>query len=237
MISKPYYLGMYEVTQEEYEKVVGNNPSAFATSGVDKQKVVGEFTKRHPVEMVSFNDAVNFCLKLSEQDRLKPPYLIDGDNVTLAPSNGYRLPTEAQWEFACRAGTTTPWFFGNQESSIGDYAWIDRNSEGRSHYVGTVKSNPFDLFDMTGNVWEWCQDWYHPQGGMSALDPLGPETGPARILRGADWASTSVGCSSAFRGYALTGTRDRNGGFRVSLSVDAVREKLKVAGPDEDGKK
>jgi len=228
MISKPYYLAQYEVTQEEYEKVIGKNPSSFSANGGDKQKVVGEFAKRHPVEMVTFVDAATFCIKLSEQDRLKPAYQIDGDNVNITAETGYRLPTEAQWEFACRAGTTTPWFFGNQESAIGDYAWIDRNSEGRSHFVGSMKSNPFDLFDMTGNVWEWCQDWYHPQGAIgSQIDPTGPMTGEARILRGGDWASGTIGCCSAFRGYALTGIRDRNGGFRVSLSVDAVREKSK----------
>lgn len=228
VISKPYYLAKYEVTQEDYEKVMGNNPSSFSINGGDGQKVVGEYTKKHPVEMVSFIDAVNFCLKLSEQDRLSPAYQSNGESVMLASGIGYKLPTEAQWEYACRAGTTTPWFTGNQESELGPYAWTNLNSDGRSHFVGTAKSNPFDLHDMTGNVWEWCQDWHHPQRNIgSHIDPVGPETGGARILRGSDWASGTIGCCSAFRGYASMGVRDRNGGFRVSLSVDAVREMSK----------
>ena len=132
----------------------------------------------------------------------------------------YRLPTEAEWEYACRAGTTTAFSFGDDESKLGDYAWFDRNTfyagEKYAHKVGFKKPNPWGLYDMHGNVWEWCSDWF--SGNLSGgVDPVGPGGGSGRIIRGGGWKSDSVLCRSALRNEF--GPLDRGVlGFRVARS-------------------
>ncbi len=159
-ISKSYYMGKFLVTQEQYEKVMGKNPSSFNGP-------------KNPVDSVSWDDAVAFCRQISTQS---------GRTV--------RLPTEAEWEYACRAGTTTAYYFGNDSSKLGDYAWTGQNSEETTHPVGEKKPNAWGLFDMHGQLWEWCADWFDEEyyAKSTAVDPKGPETGEQRVLRGgASW--------------------------------------------------
>ncbi|MFO0870351.1 MAG: formylglycine-generating enzyme family protein [Pirellulales bacterium] len=125
-LTQAYYLGTYEVTQEQYEKVAGVNPSHFSATGEGQELVKDEDPRQHPVEMVSFIHAAEFCIKLSKQEQLKPVYFSANNVITLLPGDGYRLPTEAEWEWACRAGTTTSWFHGEQESALGTVAWFQR---------------------------------------------------------------------------------------------------------------
>jgi len=190
ILTTSFKMGVHEVTQAQYEQVMGVNPSEF--KGAD-----------NPVEKVSWDDAVEFCRRLSDLPAEK------------AAGNVYRLPTEAEWEYACRAGMTTKYSFGDDESDLGDYAWYGDNSDGNTHPVGGKKPNAWGLYDMHGNVWEWCQDWYWDYPSGSVTDPRGPR-GSNRVVRGGSWGFTAEGCRSADR-YGL-GPSDRNGGFRVSLS-------------------
>ena len=151
-ITKSFYLSAYEVTQEPYVQVTGKNPSK--NKGANK-----------PVERVNWHDAIEFCRKLSEQE-----------------GEEYRIPTEAEWEYACRAGTTTAYSFRNEVSELGEYAWYDDNSKGTTHTVGRKLPNAWGLCDMHGNVWEWCQDWYGTRTVVN--DPTGPASGEYRVLRG-----------------------------------------------------
>jgi formylglycine-generating enzyme required for sulfatase activity len=156
-ISKGYYLGVYEVTQAQYEKVMGKNPSHFQGA-----KVGNENTDL-PVESVSWDDTVEFCKKLSDlPEETKAGRL-------------YRLPTEAEWEYACRAGSKTIYSFDDEEGLLHEYGWFDRNSSDRTHTVGLLEPNAWGLYDMHGNVWEWCSDRYgdYPKGAVS--DPSGPK--------------------------------------------------------------
>ena len=134
-ITKPFYLGRHEVTQEQYERVMGVNPSNFKGP-------------QHPVEQVSWDDAVSFCDKLSALPEEQ------------AAGRMYRLPTEAEWEYACRAGSTTRYSFGDDEADLGDHAWFDDNSSPRHIRWARSSPNAWGLYDMHGNVWEWCADWY-----------------------------------------------------------------------------
>jgi formylglycine-generating enzyme required for sulfatase activity len=211
-ITKPYYLGVYEVTQEEYERVMGTSPSYFSSSGWGKDEVSGEDTSRFPVESVSWEEAVEFCRKLSSLPEEK------------AESRSYRLPTEAEWEYACRAGTTTLYGFGDDPASLGEYAWKRDNSDRKTHPVGEKKPNAWGLYDMHGNVWEWCQDRYGEDyyAGSPTDDPPGPEKGSGRVLRGGSWSTFPRNCRSAPRGWHTPGYRDSTYGFRVALGpVDA----------------
>jgi len=165
-ITQPFYLGMFEVTQAEYQQVMGTNPSRFKTSDPGL-----------PVEQVSWNDAQEFCRRLSELPEEK------------AAGRVYQLPTEAQWEYACRAGTTSRCYYGNDLAHLGEYAWLPANSRGSTHRVGQKRPNAWALCDMLGNVLEWCADWYgddyyehSPQD-----DPSGPSAGAYRVLRGGSW--------------------------------------------------
>ena len=153
---------------------MGHNPSSHEESG------------DLPVENVSWLDAVRFCNRLSEREGRKPYYRIEGDAVTIASGEGYRLPTEAEWEYACRAGTATRFSFGDDENALGQYAWYVDNSNGRTHLVGRKQPNAFGLYDMHGNVWEWCWDEYDGDyyKRSPANDPQGPEQASYRVIRG-----------------------------------------------------
>ena len=218
-ITKPYYLGMYEVTQGEYERVMGTNPSAFSHSGSSSAKVSRQDTSRLPVETVSWEEAVEFCRRLSALPEEQ------------AAARVYRLPTEAEWEFACRAGTTTPFHFGSQLSGReancnGNYPY-GTSTKGpyleRPMTVGSYGANGFVLYDMHGNVWEWCSDWSKRDYTPTAVsDPTGPASGSARVRRGGSWLHYAKYCRSANRDNISPAYRDDSLlGFRLaSGSVD-----------------
>jgi formylglycine-generating enzyme required for sulfatase activity len=199
-ITKPFYLGVYEVTQGQYEKVMGKNPS----------ESTGHFKKSAPdlpVEMVSWDDAQEFCRKLTDLAQEKEA------------GRCYRLPTEAEWEYACRAGSTTKFCYGDDESRLGDYAWYRGNSDGKSHPVGRKKPNAWGLYDMHGNVWEWCSDRYDYEyyANSPTDDPAGPATGSYRVHRGGGWYSSPTDCRSAHRVRSTPDCRFDNLGFRMAL--------------------
>jgi len=188
-----FSIGKYEVTQAQWQAVMGNNPSYFKGDG------------NLPVESVSWNDVQEFIKRLNDK----------------TGSQQFRLPTEAEWEYAARAGTNTEYSFGDDEKLLGEYAWYIDNSGNKTQPVGTKKANPFGLFDMGGNVWEWCLDWYgenyYQQFGRGVVpDPRGPRAGSDRVMRGGGWGNDgAVDCRSADRGSGAPD--DRNGflGFRL----------------------
>jgi len=190
-ITKPFYLGLCEVMQEQYQREMGVNPSLTKAAS-------------NPVENVSRTDALAFCRKLAGRT---------GMNI--------RLPTEAEWEYACRAGRRTPFGFGSNESRLAVYAWYAANSGGKHHPVGSKLPNAWGLYDMHGNVVEWCSDWY----GMDYyrkgpdVDPQGPPRDSANlgqgVLRGGSYCDSAFLCRSAWRGTLAPTGRDGNIGFRV----------------------
>jgi uncharacterized repeat protein (TIGR02543 family) len=207
-----FKMGRYEVTQEQFEDVMGYNPSWFDSSPAD-----GEEQGERPVERVSWLDAVNFCNALSEIEGRTKVYTIDGSTVTMdRNANGYRLPTEAEWEYACRAGTTTQYSFGDDDTSIEEYAWIRENSGSKTHEVGIKKPNPWGLYDMHGNVWEWCWDWYDDMyyQGSPDTNPEGAASGSDRAVRGGSWGNLSAYARSADRVNSSFGNSS-NLGFRI----------------------
>jgi formylglycine-generating enzyme required for sulfatase activity len=191
-ISKPFWMGKTEVTQGQWQAVMGNNPSGFKCNDL-------------PVERVSWDDAVSFCKKLTERAKAAG---------TLPAGYEYRLPTEAEWEYACRAGSTGS-FAG---TGVDDLGWYSSNSDRKIHAVGTKQANAWGLYDMHGNVWEWCQDRYevYPEGAVT--DPTGPATGANRVCRGGCWLIGAKGCRAAYRGRGQPGSRNNFMGFRVALA-------------------
>ncbi|MFI5458640.1 MAG: formylglycine-generating enzyme family protein [Isosphaerales bacterium] len=205
-ITRPFYLGVYEVTQHEYKQVMGGNPSLYHDS--DQQ----------PVDQVSWPDAVKFCNKLSEREGRKPYCRIEGDQVTVAGGNGYRLPTEAEWEYACRAGSSTRYPFADDENQLGAYAWSDENAGVKSHPVGLKRPNAWGLYDTLGNVGEWCADGYDEKYYESSppADPPGASGASHRIHRGGSKMHYSGACRPASRGSSTPETRISYIGFRVA---------------------
>ncbi len=205
-LSKAFYLGIREVTQGQYQAVMGNNPSHF--QGSDDL----------PVESVSWLDAVKFCNKLSEREKLTPFYRIDDNEVTVVDGNGYRLQTEAEWEYACRAKSTTLYPFGDDADKLGEHAWHSSNSESKTHPVGQKLPNDWGLYDMLGNVLEWCADWcdekYH--SSSPATDPRGLPRSSHRVVRGGSWGRAPRYCRPADRDGGMPATRNNDLGFRVS---------------------
>jgi len=206
-ITRPFYLGTHQVTQGRYQAVMGNNPSHF--KGSDDL----------PVESVSWLDAVAFCNNLSEREKRAPFYRINGTKVTVLGGEGCRLPTEAEWEYACRAGSSTLYPFGDNASALGEYAWYTKNSEKKTHPVGQKSSNVWGLHDMLGNVWEWCADCYDEKyyASSPASDPPGPSGASHRVLRGGSWRSDPVSGRSAYRHWGAPGYRGLDFGYRVAL--------------------
>jgi formylglycine-generating enzyme required for sulfatase activity len=203
-ISKDYYLGVYEVTQAQYEKVIGKNPSHFQGA------VVGNENADLPVEKVSWDDAVEFCKKLSDLPEEKKAGRV------------YRLPTEAEWEYACRAGSKTVYSFDDEEGLLPEYGWFDRNSSDRTHAVGLLEPNAWGLYDMHGNVWEWCSDWYGEYPKSAVSDPTGLAKSAVRVLRGGSWYDDAAICESAFRHGNAPELRGINRGFRLALSSSGI---------------
>jgi formylglycine-generating enzyme required for sulfatase activity len=199
-ISKDFYLGVHEVTQAQYEKVIGKNPSHFQGA------VVSNENADLPVENVSWDDAVEFCKKLSDL-----PEEMKAGRV-------YRLPTEAEWEYACRAGSKTAYSFDDEEGLLPEYGWFSSNSSYRTHTVGLLEPNAWGLYDMHGNVWEWCSDRYveYPKGAVS--DPSGPKEGSYRVYRGGCWSNVAADCQSADRNWGTPGSSGNPLGFRLALS-------------------
>jgi len=186
-ISRVFYIGRYPVTQEQWEAVMGNNPSKF--KGNDR-----------PVEQVSWDDCQEFIKR-----------------INAAGKGIFRLPTEAEWEYTCRAGSSGIFCFGDDESLFGDYAWYSANSDNQTHPVGKKKPNAWGVHDMHGNVWEWCQDWYDDYSEDSVTDPQGALSGalPVRVFRGGCWRGVSGFAASAHRGGRGPGYRSDILGFRL----------------------
>jgi formylglycine-generating enzyme required for sulfatase activity len=189
-IRQPFYLGKYEVTQAQWQTVMGNNPSLFTGDPA------------LPVEQVWWDTVQDFIRKLNT---------MEGRNV-------YRLPTEAEWEYAARAGSSTAYSFGDDPARLGEYAWYKDNSGGKTHPVGRLKPNAWGLYDMHGNVMEWVQDWYGRYTGEAVTDPQGAATGTHRMRRGGAWNSTAEVCRSANR-YSVPGYRDDFLGFRLVQTI------------------
>ncbi|MGO9462991.1 MAG: SUMF1/EgtB/PvdO family nonheme iron enzyme [Isosphaeraceae bacterium] len=222
-ISEPFYLGVYEINQAQYRAVMGTNHSHFPVDRAGKDKIAGESRDRHPAENVSWFDAVKFCNTLSEMEGRKPFYEINGKTVRVLDWNGpgYRLPTEAEWEYACRANAPTPqrYSFGDTAGSVDEFAWYSGNSEAATHPVGDKLPNAFGLFDMHGNVWEWCWDCYTAvyYREMTRDDPRGPARAPLRVGRGGCWNYAPHFCRSASRLGLDPASPSLIVGFRLAL--------------------
>lgn len=189
-LSRGFWIQQSEVTQLQYEKLMGVNPSHFR----------GE---SNPVESLTHSDASEFCRRLSEL----PPEKKSG--------NVYRLPTEAEWEYACRAGSTTSFWFGDDESKLGEYGWYNQNSARTTHPVNTKLPNAWQLHDMHGNVAEWCSDWYTEYPVSPQTDPLGAESGDKKVVRGGGWFFVPQNSRSAHRDAYPTGARYAGLGMRL----------------------
>ena len=216
-LTKPFYMGVVPVTNAQWEMVMGSEPSEWKDAD-------------RPVETVSWKDAVEFCRRLSTNPEEKNAGRV------------YRLPTEAEWEYACRAGSWTDFSFGDDESRLRKYAWFANNSgtqkldamawneeehiianDGQTHPVGEKKPNPWGLYDMHGNVWEWCSDRYGDYGKRAATDPQGPIWGSDRVIRGGSWGAIGTFCRSAYRGKRSPSTRVNYLGFRLAMSPSGVQ--------------
>lgn len=231
ILTKPFYLGKYEVTQGEYERVMGKNPSYFSATGEGKGDVAGLDTSSFPVEMVSWFNAAEFCAKVSEKERFASFYSRAGETVSVLGGNGYRLPTEAEWEFACRAGTTTWFWHGDSISNLANVGWHLTTPTQKTHPVGQLLPNPFGLYDVHGNVWERCHDWwdlnYYSQfAERPAINPEGPFSGNKRIRRGGYFGNNPVQCASSARFADSPNASLHRTGFRVVLGADSVRKPL-----------
>lgn len=187
----PFSMMTTEVTQKMWKDIMGSNPSAFKGDNL-------------PVEQVSWNDIQDFIKKLNERD----------------PGNGYRLPSEAEWEYSCRAGMATRFYSGNSDSDLDRVGWYSDNSSDKTHPVGQKQPNKYGLYDMHGNVWEWCADWYHdnytgaPTNGTAWTSP----SGEYRVLRGGSWCYRAWFCRFACRGETYSDSRYIYIGFRLVKS-------------------
>jgi formylglycine-generating enzyme required for sulfatase activity len=240
-ISKGFYMGIHEVTQDQYLRVMGKNPSVFQGEMLLKNKKIVETMEpgvvghNHPVDHVTWDDAVEFCKRLSEMSEEK------------AAGHVYRLPTEAEWEYACRAGTTSAYSLGDSNDSLDQAGWYGDNagsepidssklfveSEGKlkkyvdeliangntPHPVGRKKPNAWGLYDMHGNLWEWCSDWHGDYPSRDVTDPKGPSLGKDRVHRGGCYLVEGIKCRSAARNWDPPGDTYYYLGFRVVMEA------------------
>ena len=183
----PFYMDKYEVTQELYQQIVEENPSKWKG-------------KANPVETVRWSDVARFCNKRSLAEGLEPAYDLENWTCNFEAA-GYRLPTEAEWEYAARVGSTTSYPFGSSDSRLREHAWYTRNAAKKTHPVGKLEPNAWGLHDMLGNVMEWCNDFYQVDyyPNSPKTDPTGPEKGNTRVVRGGCWRSNPDSCRSSYR--------------------------------------
>lgn len=206
-LTRGFWLGATEVTQAQWDAIMPENPSAFP--GPDR-----------PVENVAWFDWLEFCNRLSIREGLTPAYTLDGVHVTWRrDADGYRLPTEAEWEYACRAGTRTRFNAGDRSSELLEVAWVRANADWQTHPVATRPANPWGLHDMHGNVFEWCWDLYEPFGDEALVDPAGAADGWRRVLRGGGWTSHSRASRSAYRHAGDPSARRAWYGARLARSA------------------
>ena len=199
-LTKPYYMSKFPVTQVQYQQVLGTNPSFFKGNN-------------NPVENVSWDDAQEFCKKVTERMIASVP-----NPSPLAPDpSPCRLPTEAEWEYACRAGTRTKYYSGDSEDDLKRVAWYSANSNNMTHPVGEKEANAFGLYDMHGCVWQWCEDWYTEYSPNPVTDPQGPAQGAVRVLRGGSWCYFPWCCRAAYRDGVHPDRRLDVIGFRVCV--------------------
>ncbi|MBS0201364.1 MAG: SUMF1/EgtB/PvdO family nonheme iron enzyme [Planctomycetes bacterium] len=241
-VTRPFSMGATEITVGQFRQFVdatkywtqgerfgaGNSNSWKPAQGVKPEDVKINWrtpgyptTDQHPVTQVTWEDAIVFCNWLSAEEDLDACYEGGNPDWTFQPTaNGYRLPTEAEWEYACRAGTTTRFSFGDDDAQINDHDWTADSRSGRPQPVATKRPNPFGLYGMHGNVREWCYDWYSSEyyAESSPTDPIGPESGTDRVMRGGCWSHIRVDARSPFRYDINPFSRDVQGGFRVVRS-------------------
>ena len=187
MTLSSFYIGRFEVTQEEWETVMGSNPSKFRES-------------KRPVENVSWNDCQEFIRKLNAMT-----------------GKQFRLPTEAEWEFAARGGNNSKGYKYSGANDIESVAWYDSNSGMQTQNVGTKQPNELGLYDMAGNVWEWCSDWYGNYSSSSQANPKGAASGSCRVYRGGGWRNFAGCCRVSYRCFSTTGYRNYDLGLRLAL--------------------
>jgi formylglycine-generating enzyme required for sulfatase activity len=212
-LTRPFYLAVSEMTQGQYAAVTGASPSYFAASGEGKDRIAGQDTRKFPVDGVSWDDAAACAEALTRK----------------LGGAAFRLPTEAEWEYACRAGTRTAFHFGGacdgtqaNVDGTGPYGTPDKGPYlERPTPVGSFAPNAWGLFDMHGNVWEWCADWSGSPSAGKATDPTGPAAGTGRVVRGGSWRSYPAYCRSASRAGEPPDNRgsDHNHGFRLARGV------------------
>ncbi len=197
-ISNSFYLAICEISQVNYAKVMGYNASHFRGNEL-------------PVETVSWNEAVSYCKHLSELPDEK------------SAGRVYRLPSEAEWEYACRATSGASYSNGDSDVLLDEHAWFGEGAQGKTHPVGIKKANRWGIFDMHGNVLEWCQDWYEVHSVDDATDSEVPPIGSCRVIRGGSWVGMAYGCRASIRLNAAPTDRKPYIGFRVAMSLPVKR--------------
>jgi formylglycine-generating enzyme len=210
-LSMRFYMSITEITQAQYRTVMGTNPSYFSGDNL-------------PVETVNWYEAVAFCNALSMRDGFTQCYTINGTNVTCNwTADGWRLPTEAEWEYTCKGGTSTDYYNGSLtnadctpiDANLNSIGWYCGNENNTTHQVKLKQANAFGLYDMSGNVSEWCWDLYEAYSNTAVTDPTGASSGISRVIRGGSWGDFAKFCRSALRCYRDPDTRIDGFGFRI----------------------